>query len=142
MITDSKLMNELNKLNETEFNFILTGSRAWGNQRRYSDWDYYTNYDLDVELYLQKAGYHQIGSYSGNIGDGSDFNLQCVYRKNLGESQIDIQLIKNVELKELTQDILLIEFPEGVSREHWRVAYASILRMTKAIRVPLKHLKV
>lgn len=121
----SKCNPLLQALQDSKFEFTLTGSRALGWPGPDSDWDFVahvdglTDYDKYSELtrFLDSldgkilrdynegfaAKITRMGSYEGAIEGGSDHNLQYVYRLELGDGRkynsVDIQIVSNYHLR-------------------------------------------
>lgn len=92
------------EMEESPYQFYLTGSRFFGTSTAFSDWDFFIEgnpFDPNwFDKFLNPLGFNQI--YVPHEYQRSD-HIHCVYRHPIG---IDIQIVKNARNKEIAQDIL------------------------------------
>jgi len=107
---------ELNHLQNSNFEFFLTGSRFFlKTLRKESDWDFYAEYSPLVEDYLKGQGYTVSLEYEDY------FTVKVLTRRTLG-FKIDVQLVQNVDLKTRAQR-LLAPYINSVSKEYHKVLW-------------------
>lgn len=111
--TDLGLSGTLHRMNESQFEFHLTGSRFFGNYGLGSDYDFFVQFeqpftadslcDTTIVKELVKLGFRTLmGS------DYTDKLTVAVYRKpaTKDECQIDVQLCLDAALKSQVQEVL------------------------------------
>ncbi len=94
----------LSILQNSSFNFYLTGSRFFGTASLHSDIDFFTEDCKDVETFLIDLGFtvERFSLYNGNL---TDINTAKIYRNK--DIAVDVQLVKHVEIKKEVQDHML-----------------------------------
>lgn len=102
----------LNDSAEVVFNgvpFALTGSRYfqyfWKSCNPQVDWDFFTPYSLETENYLKSLDPNIYILYS-NASDYKDTDVVKVYRHTHGDTQVDIQLVKDYNRRLVIRDVL------------------------------------
>lgn len=109
MITDMSVLqgeeqetrDALQFLADSSFEFIPTGSRAFGMSRPDSDYDFFT--DVTVGDFLRRSGFRKIS------GEYEDSHTVSVYRRG----KVDVQLVRNIASKKVVQKMLL-NFPDSI----------------------------
>lgn len=86
-------------LDVSEFDFYLTGSRYFGNVRPKSDWDFFVDDSQKVREFLGSEGFIEQPLWRSEY---LDQNTSAVFRKN----GVDIQLVKDIQMKHVAQEIL------------------------------------
>lgn len=114
----------LNKLENSQFEFYLTGSRAGLNQvTSKSDWDFFTHNATNVEQFLRDIGFKRSStSYK------DDPQIATVYRYTTDTSHIDVQCVAEFEKKVRIQNALkksqaLYGLTKAQARGVWRAMY-------------------
>lgn len=114
---ESSHMAILKRMDDSEFRFQLTGSRAFGISHRGSDFDFYAQDSKEIRALLELLGFTCIfdanktedgGGYQ-NYGRKSPdgwTGLNAVYRHVKVDIQIDVQLVSNPETKKIAQELL------------------------------------
>ena len=91
------------KMEKSEFQFHLTGSRRFGNHSTLSDWDFFTDDNEEVVRFLCDLGFRVYFEDRYNIYPDS----QTVVVLRHSAFNIDVQIVKDVETKRMAQDLLL-----------------------------------
>lgn len=113
-IKKTKTEHTLQLLEESPFQFHLTGSRAFGTHHQNSDWDFFVQDNEDesfgdgtIRVWLTSKGFKMEAEpmYESS-------NTAYVYR--LGE--VHIQVVHDAEMKSLAQNLLK---GSGLLREHF-----------------------
>ncbi|HWY34243.1 MAG TPA: hypothetical protein VNX68_06320 [Nitrosopumilaceae archaeon] len=108
----------LSKMEKSEFLFHLTGSRYFVG-RGSNDADYFTLYTEQVEHFLRELGFSAISKR-----EYGDLNCTLVMRGwDDGGLQIDVQLVKDVELKIQVQEKLKAIGLTHPTKEEWNFAF-------------------
>ena len=94
------LIKGLCALEYSKFDFHLTGSRFFGTQTENSDFDFFVEYSTQVEEYLKENNF--FGYNSGY----EDTETMMVYNYQVGDTRIDVQLVKNASTKAMIQEVL------------------------------------
>lgn len=108
--TITPTQNTLERMSEVGHQFQLTGSRFFGTDTSFSDWDFFTQDCPGVRLWLKTNGFTMYDGGSGYAGDGQCVN---VYVFNDGRDpedmshQIHVQVVKDFDLKQTVQKLLL-----------------------------------
>lgn len=91
-------------LEESSYEFFLTGSRLFGGYRQNSDYDFFVQEGKEVESYLQELGF--VEDTGASYDDDQSFVK--VLTLNTNEGVVQVQLIKRDMLarKELAQRLL------------------------------------
>lgn len=105
--------------------FYPTGSRAFNTQRLSSDWDFFTLYDSSAIQYLANRDWTPL------VDNGYlDHETVLVMRKNYLNKWIDVQFIRNVDLKLNAQRLLLDRLhlrhllkDPAARKDLWELAY-------------------
>lgn len=96
------IMNFISKMMDHDsFTFYLTGSRYFGNAQPQSDWDFFCQYSSEVTDWLRENGFQEHYTDPGY----KDSELVCLMRNNA--VKMDIQLVKDAELKWKVQQLLM-----------------------------------
>jgi len=114
---------ELGHLKVSKFDFFLTGSRFFKRTAQEdTDWDFYTQDCAEAQMYLQQNGYVVSRTYE-------DLFTVLILTKKTPWIKIDVQLVKDVELKTRAQE-MLTPFINYVSKEYhgvlWDMAFSWI----------------
>jgi len=100
MIANANLVtrNILEELEKSKFQFFLTGSRFFGGATAASDTDFFVQDSEEVRHFLS----HILQMRKVNTRDHNYHDTHCntVYR----EGKIDVQCVKNAELKSRVQE--------------------------------------
>ena len=113
-------------LDESEFDFYLTGSRFFNTNKIYSDWDFFTKDCEEVRRFLSNHDFYPV------VNEYNDKLTTAVYRRPF----IDVQLVTDVECKRIAQEILRINPPSEnfVSRtQTWNFAFSIAEKAIKMI---------
>lgn len=130
--SDEKKRDEILKtMEESEFEFFLTGSRFFYAAKRVSDIDFFTKESEEIKLFLTEIGFkpEKPGTYNKiNL----DVNTAVVYR-NLCVG-IDVQLLKQPEIKvdlqawlELRNEKPPLKFIGNSTSAWWNAKYSQFL---------------
>jgi hypothetical protein len=123
--------NVLHQLHASKFDFYLTGSRFFGSANETSDYDFFTPTTSVVD-FLSSLGFNVVcGEYAG------DPNCLCVYRYKNDKVQIDIQLVRDLQLKQKVQSLikehnLLLGHDKYEAKIVWTTAFYIVREMLKA----------
>ena len=111
---DTALLCTLHALENSTFNFYLTGSRFFGTERARSDWDFFTQESEEVEKFLLKNDFklHNETKYSDSM-------TSKVYRY---KNQIDVQLVTNTEKKLAIQRSFFLAGNVNPKKDEWNTA--------------------
>ncbi len=110
----------LNELKISDIPFHLTGSRFFGVNTPESDWDFFTDYNEETEKFLREKGFHEIR----NSTRYSDSETVTVYRwHDTANNQIDIQLVRDIALKNQIQNILKNMGYTNPTTAMWNLAF-------------------
>ena len=107
------------KMEESPFNFHLTGSRFFGDHNVDSDYDFFTKDTPEVRIFLESLGLEaqHISQYS------EDQLLTAVYHLELEDDRcqilpgfegIDVQLVEELDDKIFCQETLKEFYPHGL----------------------------
>jgi len=119
-------------MENSPFEFYLTGSRFFGSACSDSDWDFFTERKsdlLDLENWLKSVGF----ICEANIDtDYNSTNILKIWKHGKGKEKIHVQVVENALLKVAVQNALLISgcWQEicQLSKKHrrtvWNIAYA------------------
>ena len=111
MFTGSELVNKLGLLSLLNWNFTLSGSRFFGKADLESDWDFFVN-DHNQSRNTLRANLEDMGfkciTLDSVLCIYKDSETNDVYRwvSTNRKEQIDIQLVKNANLKRKAQEII------------------------------------
>ena len=122
------LYQVLRSMEESEFEFFLTGSRFFGGVHQGSDYDFFVLLDTNVEHYLRSLYFMEddVAQYEG------DSSFAKVLTLMLPDGVIQVQLIKQEAFarKQLVQRILQNRYgakglpgDKDAKRELWHLAY-------------------
>lgn len=117
----------IRELQNSPFDFYLTGSRAFGKETASSDWDFFVQDSEAVRQFLKDKGYLQ----EGNSLYIDDLYTVVVMRRLF----VHVQLVKDVDIKILAQELVANwpGFKEPISKDTekliWRACYDFILRV-------------
>lgn len=121
----------LAQLEQSEFQFFLTGSRFFGTNNPNSDYDLFCEENPKIEQFLTDLGFVSLKDnfYHGEV---TDINTAKVFRSLLCVPSIDVQLVKLVDLKVELQTYLLankirVPITKSVQRTFWDAEYAKFL---------------
>lgn len=92
----------LAKMESSSFDFHLTGSRAFGNFRSESDYDFFAENNSTLQTFLVNIGF--------NLLSASKYNDRHTIRVYHHPTEIDVQIVKSVSQK-LEAQIKLKNFP-------------------------------
>jgi hypothetical protein len=114
----------LSILQQSNFDFFLTGSRFFGTERSDSDYDFFAKFDLSIFNFLAEQGFIRFDKQNSPYADS---NLQSLWQKG----NIQIQLQVDADKKNKVQQWMLINgfnFSENktVARQQWTALYASL----------------
>ena len=90
----------IGKMEGSNFNFYLTGSRFFGGFTPTSDWDYFVKDSPEVRSFLFNIGFYE--KESDDMTGYDDSTIVSVFEQN----DIHIQLVKDAELKARAQKLL------------------------------------
>lgn len=117
------------KLLNLPYKFHLTGSHYFGGSTKGSDYDFFVQEGVDIELDLEELGYELI-NHADYVDDKS---IVRVYEKithdRIAKSKIQIQLVEDAEKKCQVQKLLKQYFPgrlPGMKNDRsalWNLAY-------------------
>jgi len=117
-------------MNESAFEIWLTGRRLFSDRGPSSDWDFFTQDEGQIEEFLWALGFKSISDSRYTF---SDSNVAKVYRRFLDSgSWIDIQLVKDRNVKIAAQELLKKTFPHWGDAEKqcdkhlWKLAYEAV----------------
>jgi hypothetical protein len=101
MIINSNLPEIIKKIQYSDFEFFLTGSRFFNTNCSNPDWDFFTSDTMEVRTWLTGLGFYL-------LKDESNYSLDCVavYRHTKPDRRIDVQLISNIKLKLKAQQLI------------------------------------
>lgn len=108
----------LETLEASPLEFHLTGSRFFGKNGIAADYDFFCEISEEIKQFLRDLDFIQLRENIYN-DNKSDINTAIVFRKE----QIDIQLVKSVQLKIELQDKLLVEKNFPPTRKSWQRAF-------------------
>ena len=110
----------LEALEKSNYKFYLTGSKFFRPAASFrSDTDFFTSELVGLDTFLTSLGFRKVSSRY------HDKNTLYVYR-NLRE-RIDIQVCRNVEVKQRIQDLFIKLGILDPTSEQWNVAYDDIM---------------
>lgn len=121
----------LKSMEESQFEFFLTGSRYFGGIHEGSDYDFFVNENSGVEEWLLQ---HEFKLDLDSMYNG-DPTFVKVYSLNLNEGSIQVQLIKHDQFakKQIVQRLLYNRYKgHGLpgdkysKRELWNLAYSIV----------------
>ena len=92
----------IKSLENSKFNFYLTGSFKLGNNRYSSDVDFFVEYNEEVDEFLKLLKFVKYISHSSYL----DILTKEVYRSQVTLPNIDIQVVYNAEVKLMAQNKL------------------------------------
>lgn len=131
--SELNLMRQLQQLdNESNFTFILTGSRKFGGARTDSDYDFYTEDSANTRDYLLSVGFTElIASVDLAKAYPDDPNVCAVYRWQSGIHQIDVQLVRDVKRKAIVEEIIYMthvtySLDKMQIRRVWKALYSAL----------------
>ena len=121
----SEIQDVIQKLQDSSFEFYLTGSRFFTTDHEQSDWDFFTSNNKEVIAYLSTLGFQKVNTKY------SYFDKQTVGVMRFGSPylyHIDIQLVLDVEIKQIAQEILTMKPPVKTSddanlAQQWNTVY-------------------
>ena len=105
--SESVLESTMRKMEASDFDFYMTGSRIIGTADNSSDWDFFTTNSIKVQSFLANLGFKALpspGSYNGYPINSSLQQLFMIFRHPCG---IDVQLVYNAKRKRAIQDKIL-----------------------------------
>lgn len=108
----SDILQMLDRLQHSEFNFYLTGSRFFGNHRETSDWDFFCDDDKMIHKFLTQNGFNLLQIVNGQTKYGTfyaDKNVARVYRHRI--LHIDIQCQTDIHAKIAAQRVVKSLYP-------------------------------
>lgn len=108
----------LDLINCEKFDFFLTGSRYFGTATQTSDWDFFADYSVDLCQWLENSGFRKKSEC-----DYDDTTIVKVY-SYMG---IDVQLVKNKDLKNLAQRVLKKNNLFGKDKQLNRLLWNAVL---------------
>lgn len=121
----------LSTLEESCFEFYLTGSRFFRNSTEYSDWDFFVKNTNEVKEFLISNGFTQYSNESIYASDSmcdevwvygptwSNGGLDPTFEGDIDlSSQVHVQLVKDAYMKNVIQEILLANYPNGIPKEY------------------------
>lgn len=117
----------LSILENSAFEFHLTGSRFFGSHQINSDYDFFTENAEDCEEYLIENGFRTRRTYKNMVGIAKLYEL----------GKVQVQLVNGAKLKNKIQDALKkihSNFGELDKRDRtyrWRLAYAIANELNK-----------
>lgn len=117
MPTTKKTM--LDKIQESEFFFYLTGSRFFGYSGPRSDWDFFCEKRPGLLAWLSQNGFTYVPS--SNYKDATEVYYFC----DFDGTEYHIQIVENAALKLRAQDILnpfIRMVPKDLQKEAWKIA--------------------
>ena len=97
------------QLHESPFDFQLTGSRFFGNDRPDSDWDFFVESSRDVAEYLLKNG------YQNQPANFQDDEIHDIFTKGNNSQKIEVILVKDLTLRRHAQTLIKSVFPNGIN---------------------------
>lgn len=102
-IETSKFDLIIREFTNSQFEFHPTGSRYFGGMRENSDWDFITEYNESVMIFLGNLGFQILNDHNYN-----DHSVVIVMRGKFEKSIIDIQLTESsmLPVKLKAQEIL------------------------------------
>ena len=112
--------NPLEALQNSAFQFYLTGSRFFGRTRPDSDYDFFCEDAEDIEEYLKSQGFRSTQvretNYFGTEG------IVKIYRNGI----VDVHLVSNAPLKQKVQTILkeqnMLQGNKATQKQIWTFA--------------------
>lgn len=118
--TQGRKLTAKEEIEQSQFEFYLTGSRFFETSTLHSDWDYFCEDGFDVRMWLERNGFNkEFGAYY------NDQNTMAVYQRD----NVHVQCVKDVNMKMKIQSemfdnnmgILLTN--KTRSRKLWQFAY-------------------
>lgn len=94
----------LRQLQESEWEFYLTGSRFFKNNGEESDWDFFAELSDAKIDFLKSLGF-KLGLPGSRYDHYIDQEIVMVMRHSCG---IDVQLVQNANVKNAAQDLIWI----------------------------------
>ncbi len=126
----------MDSMQQSEFEFHLTGSRFFGFAKSSSDHDFFVQESDEVKSFLRSLGF-QLNLDAQYIGDPTFVE---VFELITEEGVIQVQLIKQSEYsrKQLIQRLLKSQYPKGIpgdksqKRELWHLTYGILKQLAIA----------
>lgn len=128
LLSPVDVMRKLFQLEESHHTFYLTGSRYFRTHRQDSDYDFFAQDTPALRSFLDSAGFRPHNPLDDEWMDtySLDPNIAHVMRWKFGFPHIDVQLVKDLELKRRAQGmidalgLLRREIPKDEARRIWR----------------------
>lgn len=125
------LYQVLKTMEDSQFEFFLTGSRYFGGYHDGSDYDFFVIESIGVEEWLRAKDFR----LDTEIQYEDDPTFAKVFTLNLGDGSIQVQLIKPEEFKrkQIVQRLLHNRYghhglpgDKNAQRELWHLAYSIV----------------
>lgn len=127
---------KLKYLTNSPYLFYLTGSRYWGTNDSYSDWDFFVQDSEEVKQYLQNCEFYKIDH------EYTDKNTIHVYGDDptIDNCNINIQLVADAQVKNIAQKIIKALHPDNLTKDdrsrkriwdHWQYFAANLINEIK-----------
>lgn len=115
---DNTLRNIIRFMEQSKYQFYLTGSQYFGGANENSDWDFFAQYSVELEQELVKEEFERHSAYKSHI------DVSVVYKK----SSVHIQLIGDIGEKRRIQEIIKSQVPMAALNHNqrkmmWHLAY-------------------
>ena len=130
MITGLKVTGILQQMEESKYNFQLTGSRYFTpNEAGNRDYDFFVQKSDDVEAWLQSFNFTTISKKT--YGDS---NCYAVYRSFANElnPQVDVQIVNDFKMKAIVQDAMRRSGLNPTSQVEWNFSFEIYKRFCKS----------
>lgn len=130
----------IQKLEDSKFNFWKTGSRFFNTATSKSDYDFFTEFNSDVLLFLEGLGFEQLFNFN-DAPEYDDPSVHSVFRTFNYRSQIDVQLVDPdwMDLKILAHEVILKNYWFIQDKETLKKIWAAVLRTLRFLKI-YKHL--
>ena len=141
----SRSQKSLQILNDSIFEFFPTGSRYMGGMQKDSDYDFFADYSPALEDWLLSLGFvHDEIAYCEDELTTMVYRIEPVYETNgdviPGFEGFDIQLVKNIETKQMIQNILMSRYSsqegynglpgsKGERSELWNLVHHTLITL-------------
>lgn len=121
-----KVGQMLKIIQDSPYQFHLTGSQYFGSATVHSDWDFMVSRNCDVIKWLANNGFRSINAYNYYGFSLKKQGVVAIYRKMIGDTHIDIQLCDKLHLRLAVQEKIVRDYPlfhkidKEARAEFWR----------------------
>lgn len=119
---DGFLPPNIFKLRESNHEFYVTGSRFFGTEHFFSDWDFFVQDSYEVRQFLDSIGFRRMSITETGYSEDSTIvevwnSFDSQFYEDDRDNEVQVQLVKNAELKNKVQWALFKQYGKEFTKD-------------------------